>query len=74
LAEFLNIGQWVTYKQFTLGFFSFNSQVKNFYNKKEQYFNLRLYPAFCKFFSNQQTLTKTEIQAYLLTKEVRHQH
>lgn len=74
LIKFLSLkNEWQTYKELLCGFFDFHQKVGNFYDKKTTSFNLELYPVFAPLFPGSRSLTKQDVQNYLLKKEAKEQ-
>ena len=66
LATYLDLPEWCTFKDFTIGLLRFNKKVGDFYDRKEMKFRLDKYPFFQRFFPGVVELKSTHVKEYLL--------
>jgi hypothetical protein len=69
LATYLDMNEWCTFKEFTVGLLTFNKKVGDFYCKKSLSFKTEKYPFFKRFFPGVSRLTSAEVKMYLLSKQ-----
>jgi len=66
LATYLDINEWRTFKDITIGFLKFNQKTKDFYDKSTLSFNAYKYPFFMRIFPDQAKITSVDLKKYLL--------
>jgi hypothetical protein len=78
LAEYLDIDQWCSFREITLGFLKFNKKTKgDFYDRSTTSFNAYKYPFFLQFFPHlldaktkrQQKITNMDLRKYLFSRQ-----
>jgi hypothetical protein len=70
LATYLEITEWCSFKDITIGFLRFNKKVGDFYDRKTLSFNAYKYPFFLRFFPDLAMITSADLKRYLLKKHV----
>lgn len=80
LAQFLEIDQWCSFREITLGLLKFNKKTGgDFYDRSTTSFNAFKYPYFLEFFPHlknvkvkkQQKITNLDLRKYLIDKQMR---
>ena len=78
LAAFLDMDQWCSFREITLGFLKFNKKTKgDFYDRSTTSFNAYKYPYFLQFFPHlldikvkkHQKITNLDLRKYLFEKQ-----
>lgn len=62
LADYLDLEQWCTFKEVTIGLLRFNKKVKDFYDRHSSSFNAFKYPVFLRYFPNQSKITSADLK------------